>query len=90
MLIPPLLSYKADCVRRSPTIDSSNTIFYNVNFRDANPDFAKATSGEGGEGEIRTRGDIAATVVFKTTALVHYATSPVRVIVAKKMDRSEY
>ena len=30
-----------------------------------------------GEGEIRTRGDVAATLVFKTNALGHYATSPI-------------
>ena len=30
----------------------------------------------GGEGEIRTRGRLAPTAVFKTAALVHYATSP--------------
>ena len=30
----------------------------------------------GGEGEIRTRGGVASTDVFKTSALDHYATSP--------------
>ena len=31
---------------------------------------------EGGEGGIRTHGDLAVSVVFKTTALGRYATSP--------------
>ncbi len=37
-----------------------------------------------GEGEIRTRGRLAPTDVFKTSALDHYATSPSLRIVAKK------
>lgn len=35
----------------------------------ANPAVAKAMAGEGGEGEIRTREDLAALLVFKTSAL---------------------
>ncbi len=31
---------------------------------------------EGGEGGIRTHGNIAATAVFETATLVHYVTSP--------------
>jgi hypothetical protein len=33
-----------------------------------------------GEGEIRTPGRLAPTDVFKTSALVHYATSPIHIL----------
>ena len=38
--------------------------------------FALRNTKNGGEGEIRTRGHLAMTLVFKTSALDHYATSP--------------
>ncbi len=42
----------------------------------------------GGEGGIRTHGQLAPTLVFKTSALVHYATSPVAEAVRFELTRA--
>ena len=43
----------------------------------------------GGRGEIRTRGDFAASPVFKTGALVHYATLPnKRFVIISQLNQS--
>lgn len=43
----------------------------------------------GGEGEIRTHESIATLVVFKTTALGHYATSPIIALALNPALRGE-
>lgn len=44
--------------------------------------------GRGGEGEIRTRGRLAPTIVFKTITLNHYVTSPYVVLYQKMSLKS--
>lgn len=40
--------------------------------------------GNGGEGGIRTHGTVTRTLVFKTSALNHSATSPLRLLLAQE------
>lgn len=52
----PVFFLKADFVRRSPTVLYQKNTTVTEQSSKLNPDSAKATSGKGGESEIRTRG----------------------------------
>jgi hypothetical protein len=59
------------------TNDSANEVAERVGLAALIPPLRRAIFSLGGEGGIRTHGELAPTAVFKTAALNHSATSPI-------------